>query len=399
MALYRNFGKLLRRGGKALAFGKAATTAYKSARANKSVKRKIRKVTYKKRKNFGKFSADFRWKRMTKSVQQAISQHNNLSTRSFKYTIRNGPPLRKKVAYKYMSTWDTIISGSEGIQALGVLKSIGSRLQLLGTTSTARQDPLRDADNYYDLNPYKFLTGSGIFPTQAASAGAAVASDKIMYKYVSGTLSVLGMESISQKVEVLWCLCKKDSNDSPFDTWDNTLFSMRMGTTPAVPSAFTTGNTATPGAGTPTNPGAHPSQLPGFREMWKIIRSEKLLVQPGDQIDINFFFKINRLIDKINMDRSVTNYMGGYTIVPLIIQLGGLIGITETAQPSPAVEVTHGATKVGYHLRLVHTFQALPATARLPVTRFFPGAVVGAHTNAARYVEDTDEVDVGIKIA
>jgi len=338
-----------------------------------------------------------RWSRMTKSIQQAISQHNNMSVRSFKWTRRRGAPLKKKVAYKYMSTWDTVVNGSEGIQALGVLKNIGTKFQMLGTTSTARGDPARDADSYYDLNPYRNLTGSAIFPTQAASPGAGYSSDKIMYKYVSGTVSALSMASIAQKVDILWCMCKKDSNDSPIDTWDNILFSMRMGTTPAVPASVTTSTTATPGAGAMTNPGAHPQQLVAWREMWRVIHTERLLLQPGDQVDINFFFRINRLIDKINIDRSVSTYMANYTIVPIVIQLGGLFGIFDTG--ATATEVTYGATKVGYHVKQIHTFQALPATARQPVTRFYPGAVVGTHTTTGQHVIDTDIVDVGINFA
>lgn len=389
----RMVSSAIKGGALAAAAGKGGGSKSSSKRVKKA-KKKGKSKGQKKVTNYfrPKVSANYSRNR-SQTIAEGTSQHNNLASRSFSHTFRRGRPFSKKCVYKYNVTWDAVYSLGEGLQSTNYLKAIGTRQMLSGITSNLRQIATQDAVNYYDLNPYKNITGSTLF-----TAGATpTAEDKLYYRSISGRLSVINLESISQRVEVLWFLCKKDTNDDPSTTWAQVMESQRLGTAAAAPTLLATSATATPGYAAPSTPGTHPMQFKAFREFWKCIRSEKLHIQPGDQTDINFYFRYNKHIDKVVIDRKQSTFLAGYSIVPIYIVTGGLIGVFDAGATS--TEVTHGPTKIGIHIQQQHTFQALPAPARLPVSQFFPGAVVGLHSTTARYVEDTDKLAVGVVIA
>lgn len=346
-----------------------------------------------------------------KTALQGTSQHNDTSTRFFKVTIRKGRKLRgnkinrKKHHFKYGEEWNQILTSNEGFQSMMDCKTIGSKEQLQGQpVNSSRQLIYTTAASYYELNPFRINTGSSIFPPGTI---APMSNDQLYYRTVNGTLKIVNLESLATYVTILWCKCKKSTGSSPAVTWANAAANERMGSLiPGYPST-TTGGTSVAAAGytREIHVGNHPNMYQSFRDLWKIVHSEKFYLQGGDQIDTKFHFNINKLINRQTINEEPTLFIGNMSIVPLVIQYGALAAISDLAGATAGTEVVHGITKTGVAIIQNHEFGPVPAETRTPTGQFFPGMVHGIsgptgpiHVVQERQIDDTDEPD-GIKIA
>lgn len=333
---------------------------------------------------------------------QGTSQHNDTSTRFFKYTVRKGRKkgnsMRKKHHFKYGEEWNVILTTDEGYQNAADLRSIGTKEQLVGSPVVGTRALFYStAASYYELNPYRINTGSTIFP--AGTVGTSWANDKIYYRSVNGTLKVVNLESLATYIQIYWCKCKKSTGESPVTTWRNSATTERMGSTPSAPQDQTTDATAVAGYTTERMIGNHPNMYKAFRDYWQIVHSEKTYLQGGDQVDFKFHFNINKLLHRDTYSREPGLFVANMSIVPIIIQYGALAGISDVVAATAATEVVHGATKTGIAIIQNHEFGPVPSEARVPTGQFFPGMVHGsdtgpnAHVVKEAQIDDTDERD------
>ena len=130
--------------------------------------------------------------------------------------------------------------------------------------------------------------------------------------------------------------------------------------------------------------------------MWRSVTSVKVILQPGDQHNVKVDFQYNRRFYYREFQARSEQYLAGITIFPMVIQKGGLVGLSLTGLDGSATEVANGSTKVGYATNFRYNLAALPPN-RFTVGAFFPGNVETT-TDYVKQIDDVDNVDIKISI-
>lgn len=298
--------------------------------------------------------------------------------------------MKKKHHFKFTEDWNTVVSSTEGRQNSAILKTFGSRQQVQGIISPVsmdRNNPIATSRSYYEMNPYRANGGSVIFPPGVASVP--MSNDKIYYKCVLGTLKIINLTTLATEVKVYWLKCKRDAYWGPNEIWDHALTDESMGSAANIPAATTGVATATPGAPIRQNIGQNPFHLQTFKAHYKVLQKNVYYLQGGDEVDTNFRFEYNKILDKSVLEETPVNtvqpteFLANYTVIPYVIFNGSLIGVG-----TPATEVTNGVAKLGFYVNQTHEFGPVPAELKTPTTNYFPGALEGANTE--RQIIDTD---------
>lgn len=368
--------------------GKASKVAWKGYKAWKGSKTKTATTTTK-----------------FKQAVQGTSQHNDTSSRYFRHTVRKGRKgviqklMRQKHHFKFTEDWTNIFTSLEGRQGFGFFKCIATRAQMLGSAGpflrTGNTAALTSAANPFELNPYRVNSGSAIFA--AGTTAIPMLNDKIYYKSVVGTCKVINMTTVATHVTIYWLMTKKDTFFGPNDVWQQAIDAEKMGTANAGPATLTTDPDATPGAPLNVNVGQNPFMYRHFKQYWRVLEKKVYYLQGGDEIDTNFKFEYNKLLDRSVINSMPNNtFIANYTIVPFVIFKGSLVGATVTSGDPPlpvfpSPEVTIGACRLGVYINQTHEYGPVPAELRTPTTHYFPGAVEG--TNIEVQIDDTDQND------
>jgi len=335
----------------------------------------------------------------TRQALQGTSQHNDASSRYFKCVLRKGRRgalnsiMHKKYHFKFVEDWDATITTSDGQQSVSTLRSIGSNAQIKGTVLTTTRSSIDGTSrSYYELNPFRTNTGSAIFPIGVP--GTPINAEKIYYKRVTGSLKLVNLANISMHCTIYWLYCKKDTDKIPDNLWVDAITQEGMGGTVVVPSGTPTTGVSTPGVPVIYNLGQNPFMYKTFKDHWRVLEKKVYYLQGGDQIDTNFNFVYNKLLDKRVLTEvpATTLYCANYSIVPFMICHGGLVGIGTTGIPTgSASEVTTGSGKVGVMITQTHEFGPVPAETRYPTIQYYGGIVESGIAPAGdQMIIDTD---------
>lgn len=286
--------------------------------------------------------------------------------------------------YDYQNQTNWIVQGSQGIQVVDYLELFFNRDQMLGTTSSDRQNRTRYADDLYTLNPFYAHPASAIY-----AANANVSRNDVLYiKGVDVTLNLLSMVPYPQIVKVYWMMPKLDSTQGPIDHWNSILESKRMGQGVQTLASTLTQPTAGAGKAEANDVGANPFHHREFAAHWKALKVNHLVLQAGEQINLNIKFAYEKIVNRESVTlRSF--HMRGLTIVPMIIAHAGLVGISAD-EASKATEVSHGAVKIGTVLNQKMRFEALPQS-RFSTARMFDGTLINA-VGVVKTIDDNDLV-------
>lgn len=330
-------------------------------------------------------------KRM-KSVMQGTSQHNDASTRSFSKTLkkRTRKRLPGDTRFRFTESWDVIINGEEGKQAVSALKAIAPLAMYNGSASvTSRQSINGCAVNPYELNPHKSTSGSTLYP--GIPGATAISNDKLYHKTVFGKCHVANLTNVPTVVKLYWLLCKKTTKYDPSQTFANALTDIKMTGTGMGYQPDVQVPSATPGIPGVNEVGLSPFQLQMFKNVWKNLHCEVFTLQGGDQVSTSFKFKLNRLINRSTFeefDATADVYVGGYTIIPLLICNAGLVTVNDGSPGNP--EVTYGKPKVGVLICQTHVFEPIADVMRNPTYQWFAGHVSKTPAHTEGIIIDTD---------
>jgi len=330
----------------------------------------------------------------TNNAMLGVSQHNDWAKRPYR-VIWVG---KKKADYKTIGkfsldhSYQVIASKSQGQQALAQLGVLFNRNQLSGTTSTLRADFAdKWATDPFLLNPYSTPPNNAIY---SAAAPGVASNDKIFIKYADHEMRFVSMETVAQRVKVMYFLCKKNTNRSITSLWQTILTSESYLQTTQAYASFIAIASITPGFTDVNQIGETPNTLKGFRNFFKLIDEDQFILQPGDQIQINRKFHFNKYVLKDTMTSMNTGdlYMPGISVVPMVFIDGALVGISIDVGTSAASEVAPAATRVGILQKDKYVFAAVPVN-RFVIKRVETGYLRDDTTQFQKHIDDTDQAE------
>jgi len=247
------------------------------------------------------------------------------------------------------------------------------------------------ATSPFELNPYSTAPANAIY---SATPGAVISGDKLCVKHFVSKIHMVSLSPIAQRIQVYWYLCKQSSDDSPSAAWTDLDTELKylqplQGVGPAVTSGAPSTTTQ---AGYPvsTNPDNKPPKRMFTR--WKELHKDQFMLQPGDNIHLARKFIYNRVITKATLADMIGVYQKGWTVTPLIIVQGAIVGLGSDGEAYPPTNidrVTYGKCKIGYVQTNEITFGALSAN-RFDIKRMEMGYVAGNSTNATAIVDADD---------
>lgn len=369
-------------------------------------KSKLKRTAGKTRRTLFKSKRSYPKLRSASSRQLEISQHNDLSSKSF--TVGRHHSRGKGVGrYLFSESWDIINADeNEGQQSISSGKYLMTTQQLFGQSlTTTRVNLDKWAISPYQMNPYVSTNTTGYFPYQVDAAN--VANDSFHIQSLNAKFSMVGLSSIPMKVKIYWLMYKRHSIQTPYQVWNDAINYESMAGTTYAPTGQTTTTTAAAGKPTPFVVGQDPFRHKMFRQNFKAIHTETFVLQPGDQRHFDGHFNVNKTITEQYMrqlNSAGTTFIGGITIVPFVIAHGGLVHIKDT----DTSEVTYGRISYGLVSNNIYTFKAVRAD-RVSTIRHFSGMVEAASTSHAGLglttpikefvVNDTDDAAQNLIIA
>lgn len=325
--------------------------------------------------------------------QIEISQHNDMSMKNIgTYRFKGGQYKKTEGTYLYRDIVPWVVSSVAGKQAVDFPEVIFTQFQIIGSTSANFAERYRLPDDLYALNPNANPTPlTSIYPGPPTGI---LSNDYMYIKHVKVATRFLSMETIPQKVTVYWVTPKFDTDNNPITQWDSIVTSKNLSQGAAGARSVVTTLTALGGAESINTLGSSPWHHIEFRKNWGMVKKQQFVLQPGDQRNITFKVVYNKAINRNTFTNLRNNlFLKGYTVFPIIVVEGGLIGIGSDVA-STASEVTTGPTKVGVLTDYQFVLGALPQS-RFSVHRHVDHQIVNPDVSQyQRMIDDTDEIDI-----
>lgn len=322
---------------------------------------------------------------------QSGGTHNDLSVKPFPNDVTPGKLQKNLGYYTYKVTRQNIFFQSAGVQLICEARPIVLKSQFNGTVDTGAASN-NFPDDPFLLNPYIAPNTNAIY-----AAGPNVAKTNVIgLNKVVHEMTILNMETSALEVRVLWCLCKDDTNLSPVNAWNEGIFnSSENQVIMTYRSNFS--NQTSAGAGdNPLSFGNLPFKNKIFKKFWKVVGDQNFVLQGGDQKRLGTIFNYKKFISRqVVLSNPETNFMAGYSIVPLIIGKGCVVGVAPAGNPpGPSQEVTYSSCRIGILQTDSYVFAGIPPSAADIRTRRVEGqmAVLDAGV-VERIIDDEDEPD------
>lgn len=327
----------------------------------------------------------------TKNQDLEISQHNDLSVRNLGtvWVGRTHKRRYKTLAKSYfhdVSNW--VIQNIQGQQAVDSLENILTRDIIVGNVTSTRNERQKIAVDLMKMAVTGPNTVYSAFPDPVTEA-TRKANDRFYVNNVTGTVSMLSMETIPQEVILYFLTPKADTNTNPVTYFENVVLAHNMGKPLAGAATSVINPIGLVGGETYNDVGINPFMFSEFKALWRCLKAVKVILQPGDQHNVKINFKYNRHFQYQQYLNRAEEYLAGVTVFPMVILRGGLVGLRQEEE-TLAGEVANGRTKVGFVTNFRYNLAALPS-ARYTVGQFFPGNVQGS-TNIIKQIDDIDNV-------
>jgi len=311
-------------------------------------------------------------KKPVKAQKVKTSTHNDMTTHRIG-GIKVGPqkPMGRKLGnFRYQDSRQGIVGSLPGNQGYNDVAGMCTKPQLLGQTSSLRASKTQWAVSPFELNPFAYTrAATAVYPVAPTDADP----DRFHLAYAEYSLNMLNMQNIPVDVEILWCRAVGHHNYLPSAWFENCAEEERLGQSiPAAAPALTTAN-AVAGFTRSFSTYNHPSKYRSFKSKWHVLKSYRIILQPGDAHKIGGSVSWNRTFSRLNLNTMPdVNFLGGISVVPLIIVNGSVVGLATVG--ADATEVTYGPTKVGFIQDVKYHFKALPLQ-RFNTSRVYEGTV------------------------
>lgn len=315
--------------------------------------------------------------------EQGLNVYNCGVIRMYRKKPKHGKLLG---TYHYNNVNQYTFSGLQGHQNADYAEILFGRDQLVGgLTSNLRADRGRLHDDLFKLNPFYAVPGSVLY-----GANTGVSRTDVLYiKNVKFHLDMLSMIKVPMEVTVYFMTPKFDTDTNPVNAWTNILDAKSLGQVAQVGAQDTITAVAQAGTSQIIDYGENPFHHREFLKLWTSVCTKKLVLQPGEQINLKGVFDYEKIVAKQTItDNRDGFYMKGLTIVPVVIIRAGLQGIA-VDEVTAAAEVSYAPAKLGMVFSQKMEFGALPQS-RLSTSRTYTGQIVST-TQIGKTIDD-DEV-------
>lgn len=288
-----------------------------------------------------------------------------------------------------------IATSQSGRQVTDYLQCFGTRDQLLGVTSATRSARYNWADDPYKMLPRPVLSSLYTTPTTDPVPDAT-----IVIKSVRHQCEMLSMTNYPQSVKLYYLTPKYDTNVNPIDFWSNLLIQKKNGQAAAGSTGDPNVPTVTSGSADGSAVGESPFIFKQFLNNWKIVASEKVVLQPGDSRNLKLEVNYNKVIRRSTLVTNRTSqFLAGLTVFPMVICRGALTGVQASGDiGGPAIDVTYGVSKVGFITTDSVHFGSL-AVAKYDIARIHQGELINVNTTnfGASIINDMDDESAAIQ--
>jgi len=308
--------------------------------------------------------------------------------------VTMGPPKAKVPNtignYKFQNRNQWVVAGVFGQQVADYFECLFTRTQLVGAVDNLRANRLSWPVSPFGLNPYVNRSNTTVFPNPITEVSR---SDVLYIKNVNMKLDLLSMVTVPQEVMVYWMTPVFDTNINPIDSWITIMEAKNQGGVVQIPSALVMQLNSTGGNARNIDYGQNPFHNREFTKVWKAVKSSKVILQAGEQVNLRLKFHYEKVVSRSTIaEVRGGQFLAGLTIFPMVIVRSGLVGVLPegTGSGTPAGEVTNAACKVGAVTNYQIEFGALGA-ARLSTNQAYMGTVE-AGTEDKRIIDDDDDV-------
>lgn len=276
-----------------------------------------------------------------------------------------------------------IFSSNAGLQSVYTVACGGTFSQIL--TSTAAPTIAQGPVSYYDMNPYRKVTGSNHI------GNAIPSNDKVVLVQQHIKLNIANMESASCTVFV-YVMSAKKNHSTHFDfAMVDGLNADALGNTAQTLNAPGVTAGAVVGLANYGVVGMKPQMSSTFRSLFKVHKVIRLNLGAGAEEEINVVAKVNRMLDRLFLsNQSGTNiYVGNTSIVLGIIQYGQIVDDVTISNAA-----TFGSSRIGIVQTMRTTLAAVKDNAaRINFQEALTQLPVGAAVNKQNIVNSVDVVD------
>lgn len=327
-------------------------------------------------------------KAVTVKAESTGLQWKNLGTVSL--ASRKSRPRKTMGTYQYDNINQWVINSFQGEQVVDFTECLFTRDQSIGITSNERGERYKWPDDPYTLNPFYRRTATTVY--SIAPPGTGPEQNDLMYiKRSVCEFSMLGMTKIPTNVTIYYLTPKYDTDEEPITCWNNALVAKEMGQVAQAESTSLAVSTATAGGSKATDIGANPFYHKDFRNQWSALKTVKVVLQAGEQLNTRLTIEYNKVVSRqMLLSTRTRKFLRGLTVYPLVIAHTGLVGL-KTDIGAEASEVGYGIVKLGTVVRYHTTFGAL-AQDRFSTARTYSG-LVERSTAQVRVIDDEDDVE------
>jgi len=295
--------------------------------------------------------------------------------------------------YNYKSMSQRVLSNLQGQQAYGYVEPILHTNHLAGDVSVARNDLVRFTDSLWNMNPYSKSYGAANDIHQNTGPDAFADGDKLHVKSVDSTVGIINLTKLPVEISLYYMTPISNIEYDVDAVWSQALQAQTYGQK-VKNAAQNIGVANFPNikeaAGYEERGtwGNNPFSYYEFKKKYRCLRSQKFILQPGDQRHIKTNFVYNRTFSRNEIFFNGTSWIGNCTVIPYIIARSGMVGFS-SSDGGDTGEVSYGAPKVG----IIHTqtirMRALPLT-RQSVSRVL-NCLVENDTADYQKVVDADD--------
>lgn len=179
------------------------------------------------------------------------------------------------------------------------------------------------------------------------------------------------------KFTVYWCLCKDDSADDPYTTWNRAISYQQFGQSGAKPS-YSGSTTVTSGSSQWSTHGTKPTNYKLFNDCWKVLKVQSYTLEAGARCQHDITFRYNLLVSQQLMQKKWDSSNGarfkfvqGVTIVPLVVVNGYVQYVADANNPNNP-DMTYSTGKYGYIIKEHYTLVPHDVEQNFPIHRTAP---------------------------
>lgn len=329
--------------------------------------------------------------RLSRKTKVYRADSTGLQSKNLGLIVMNRKPAKVARAlgtYQYENVNQWVMGGTQGLQNVDYAEILFTYNQLTGvSTSGNRNERATWHDNPFTLNPYYARPTSALYP----NAISAVSRIDVLYiKKVDWITEIVSMSKLPQEVVLHFLTPVFDTNVGPIEAWSNVLAAKSEGQNAQVVAGSIATAAAGAGSATINDVGSSPFHHKEFRNSWKSVKTIKMILQAGEQINFRMTIMYEKVVSKETLTNNRnTTYLAGLSVYPMFISKCGLEGLS-SGTGVESTEVSYGRPKIGVVLRQHMLFGALPQS-RISTARTYQGQVV-ATANTERIIDDDDQI-------